>query len=263
MGHLGFTSSRADPDVWFRLSKRTTGEEYYEYVLLYVDDVLVISERADKVLRKEIGQHFVLCEESIGPPSNYLGGKLRKITLENEVRAWAFGSCQYVQSAVRSVEEHLMKAGEKLPYKAPTPLSNWYCPEIDVSPELGEKDASHFHSLIGVLRWIVELGRVDLDFKVSMMSLHLTLPREGHLKEIYHIFAYLKAHSNTEMVFDPTPPIIDMSLFEQQDWSFSAYSCESLMEDLPSNTPLSFSPSMTMRVFVDSNHADDLVTRRS
>ncbi len=151
MGHLGFTSSLADPDVWFRSLKRTTGEEYYEYVLLYVDDVLVISERADKVLRKEIGHHFVLRDESIGPSSNYLGGKLREITLENGVRAWAFGSCQYAQSTVRNVEEHLMKAGEKLPYKAPTPFFNGYRPEIDVSPELGEKDASHFHFLIGVL----------------------------------------------------------------------------------------------------------------
>ena len=41
MGQLGFTSSCADPDVWIRLSKRTTGKEYYEYALLYVDDVLV------------------------------------------------------------------------------------------------------------------------------------------------------------------------------------------------------------------------------
>jgi hypothetical protein len=27
MGHLGFTSSRADPDVWFRLPKQATGED--------------------------------------------------------------------------------------------------------------------------------------------------------------------------------------------------------------------------------------------
>ena len=69
MGQLGFTSSRADPDVWIRLPKRTTGEEYYKYALLYVDDVFVISENAESVLRKEIGQHFVLRDESIGPPS--------------------------------------------------------------------------------------------------------------------------------------------------------------------------------------------------
>jgi hypothetical protein len=65
MGHLGFTSSRADPDVWFRPSKQAAEEDYYKYVLLYLGDVLVISECADKVLCNEIGQHFVLREESI------------------------------------------------------------------------------------------------------------------------------------------------------------------------------------------------------
>ena len=148
-----------------------------------VDDVLVISENAESVLRKEIGQHFVLQDESIGPPSQYLGGKLREVTLENGVKAWAFGSCQYVQSAVRNVEDLLAIAGKKLPYKAPTPHSSGYRPEIDVSPELGETDASHFHSLVRVLRWIVELGRVYIDEEVSMMSSHLALPRVGHLKE--------------------------------------------------------------------------------
>jgi hypothetical protein len=59
MGHLGFTSLHADPDVWFRPSKQATGEDYYKYILLYVDDVLVISEHADKVLCNKIGQHFV------------------------------------------------------------------------------------------------------------------------------------------------------------------------------------------------------------
>jgi hypothetical protein len=88
MGHLGFSSSRSDPDVWMRLSESTsTGEAYYKYVLLYVDDVLVISERAEKVLRTEIGQHFVLREESIGKPTNYLGGKLREVTLDNGTTA--------------------------------------------------------------------------------------------------------------------------------------------------------------------------------
>jgi len=87
MARLGFTSSCADPDVWFQLSKRSTGEEYYEYVLLYVDDVLVISEQAEAVLQNEIGMDWVLKPESIGPPSQYLGGKLRKVTLANGVKA--------------------------------------------------------------------------------------------------------------------------------------------------------------------------------
>jgi hypothetical protein len=87
MGHSGFSSSQADRNVWIRLSKQSAGEEYYEYVLLYVNDVIVISECAEQVLRQEIGQHFVLRKELIGKPSNYLGGKLREVTLENGVVA--------------------------------------------------------------------------------------------------------------------------------------------------------------------------------
>ncbi len=157
----------------------------------------------------------MLWEESIEPPSQYLSGKLCGVTLENRSKAWAFGSCQYVQSAVQNVENHLAKSGEKLPYKAPTPLLSGYRPEIDVSSGLGESEASYFHSLVGVLRWILDMGGVDIDVKVLMMSSHLALPRAGHLKEIYHIFAYLKAHSNTEMVFNPMPVALDMNLFEQ------------------------------------------------
>jgi hypothetical protein len=93
----------------------------------------------------------------------YLGGKLQQVELLNGEKAWAFGSSQYVQSAVKNVYEHLAKQGMKLPCKAPNPLTFDYCPEIDVSQELGEDDASYYQTLIGVLRWIVELGRIDID----------------------------------------------------------------------------------------------------
>jgi hypothetical protein len=73
----------------------------------------------------------------------------------------------------------------------------------------------------------------------------------------------LKAHSNNEMVFDPMPVTPDMTLFERQDWSYSPYGCEGLNEELPSNMPKSLGPSMTMRVFVDADHADALITQRS
>ncbi len=104
---------------------------------------------------------------------------------------------------------------------------------------------------------------MDINVDVSMMSLHLVLPRAGHLKEMYHIFAYLKAHLNTEMVFNPTPVALDMNLFEQQDWSYLPYGCKGLTEELPNNMPKPYGPLMTMQVFVDADHAGDLLTRRS
>ncbi len=62
------------------------------------------------------------------------------------------------------------------------------------------------------------------------------------------------------MVLDPTPILPDKSLFEREDWSYSPYGYESLKEELPSNMPESHGQWMTMCVFVDADHAGDLVT---
>ena len=80
---------------------------YYEYVLLYTDDCLVILENAKKILRNEIGKSFWLKEKSIGDPGKYLGGELLKVQLNNGIDFWAFSSTQYVQDAVNNVEQHL------------------------------------------------------------------------------------------------------------------------------------------------------------
>ena len=165
MRHLNFVSFPADSDLWMRSAQQSDGSEYYEYILLYTDDALVISENAEKVLRHELGSYFNLKEESIGPPKIYIGGSVRKVKLENGVECWAFSSSQYVQAAVKKVEEYLAKQVTerwKLPTEDETPLRTTYLPELDVSPELGSTEAAYYMSLIGVLRWIVEIGRVDI-----------------------------------------------------------------------------------------------------
>ena len=75
-----------------------------------------------------------------------------------------------------------LKLSEK---KAGTPLPTTYHPELYVSPELMLDEAAYYQSLIGILRWIVKLGRIDITSEVSLMSLHVCLPREGHLDELF------------------------------------------------------------------------------
>ena len=75
MQHLGLESSKDGSNVSMRHSVHKDGTaKYWGYVLSYTDDCLVISNRADAVLREEIGKYFDLKEESIGSPSQYLGG---------------------------------------------------------------------------------------------------------------------------------------------------------------------------------------------
>ena len=262
MQFLNFQSCKADADVWMRCAVNSDGGEYWEYVLLYCDDVLVISEHGEATLRNEIGKYFELKEESIGPPSIYLGGKMSRVTLKNGVEAWSFSSSQYVQAAVKNVEEYLSKEGRKLPRRAASPFAANYRPETDTSPELCDTKASYYMALIGVLRWMVELGRVDICVEVSLLSSHMALPREGHLLQLYQVFAYLKSHHNSEMVFDPSEPVIDRSLFVRQDWSATVYG-NNLKEELPANMPESRGQGFVMSAYVDSDHAGDVATRRS
>ena len=82
------------------------------------------------------------------------------------------------------------------------------------------------------------------------------------MEEVLHIFAYLKKYYNTEMVFDPSEPDLDMMLFERHDWASSEFG-EHLTEEKPKNAPEPRGQAVTMSARVDADHAADTTTRRS
>ena len=45
---LGFKLSFPDPNVWYKASAKASGEEYYMYLLVYVDDLLCIDENTKR-----------------------------------------------------------------------------------------------------------------------------------------------------------------------------------------------------------------------
>ena len=213
-------------------------------------------------------------EASIGEPEVYLGGKVQKVESESGEMCWAFSLSQYVDEACRNVRNLLKERNDDayvqecthlMPKKAPAPMSNEYRLEIDISPELNATDAAYYQSLIGILRWMVELGRVDITMKVSMLSSCLALPREGHLKQLSWMFSYLEKQNNSEMVFDHTLPDVDYAKFPKQDWDNTVYANErgELKEEVPTNLPIPLGKGLAMRVFVDFDHAGDQITRRS
>ena len=266
MHHLDFQPCLADPDVWMRLAKKGDGSPYDDYVLLYVDDALVVSDNAESILRNEIGRYFELKEASIGPPKMYLGAGIRKVKLDNGVDAWAASSSQYIQAAVRNVEEYIEKSHDKqwkIPNKVETPMQLTYRPKLDVSEELSPSDTAYYQSPIGILQWIVELGRVDVCLEVSMMSSHLVLPREGHMEQVMQIFGYLKKYHNAELMFDPSDPTINEQDFERRDWASSEFGHVEGKEELPPNMTEPRGMGFTIVAKVDADHASDTVTRRS
>ena len=259
---MGFVSTKADPDVWIRPATKPDGTKYYEYLLAYVDDILAASHDV-KAIYEQLGSLFTF-KETPADPKLYLGADVTKWYIENsdeptKVR-WAMSSENYTKKVLQEVERELEEAGRSLPKKTVTPLSSGYRPEIDMSEELDPTRQNYFQGLIGILRWLVELGRLDIMVPVSMLSRYLVSARVGHLDQVFHIFAYLKAHNRSTMVFDDTEPIIEGTRFVKRDWE--DYYPEAA-EMIPPDMPEPRGEPVVITCFTDADHAGCQATRRS
>jgi hypothetical protein len=181
-----------------RPAVKADGSKYYENVLNYIDDLLVVSEHPIRIM-EGLEAKYVLKAGSVGKPTTYLGAKVSKYRLEHsnnpdKVR-WSLSAEDYINRAVKDVETELEKVGKALPTKVTTPTTSDYRPELDQSKELGQEQATYFAGLIGVLRWCIELGWIDIIVEVSLLSRFLACPREGHMQQAFHVFGYLKKHA--------------------------------------------------------------------
>ena len=94
----------------------------------------------------------------------------------------------------RTLEIDLLSQDFKLPSNIHTPLATSYRPEFDFSPLLDDDHINWYQQLIGILRWTVELGRIDIHLSVALFAQYLAQPRVGHLHRAFRVFAYLKTH---------------------------------------------------------------------
>ena len=158
---MGYVPTKADPDVWLRPAVKSNGFKYYELVLCYVDDVLAISTDPTKLL-EGLKSTFTLKDNKIEIPDMCLGAMLGQMDVDG-VQCWTMSAQKYVAESVKTVEEALAEKGLRLPSKCCTPLSTDYKPELETTPELkADGVQSYYQELIGILRWAVEIGRVDI-----------------------------------------------------------------------------------------------------
>ena len=258
---LGFRPTRADPDVYIREAVREDGFEYYEMLLVYTDDILAISHAPREII-EQIGQLFELKAGSIGEPHHYLGAGVGKFQLKSGEECWYSSADEYLKAALDTVKDMLERDGGKYSLrKRKAPLSTQYRPELDMTPELTPEMTSRYQQLVGILRWCVELGRIDICLEVAKLSAYNANPRVGHLEAVYGVFGYLESHNRSKIVLDPTKPKVDESVFNgNADWMDFYGDVE---EELPPTMPKPRGNSVTISMFVDAAHAGNVVTRRS
>ena len=267
---LGFKSSLADPDVWMKPAVDASGFEYYSYIFVYSDDVLIIDKTPGKYMEM-LKDSYKIKPESISEPKRYLGVDVSKVYYPDGSYAWCLSSKTYVKEAVKNAKRKMAEDGfeynKKLSdksYSAPNPFSSvQYRPELDTSRECTESQITFYQNLVGVLRWIVELGRIDIAFEVSVLSSYLAAPRTGHLLQALHIFKHLDIHCDNDLAFDPAY----QNVINTKEMDFRKSEMKSIYadaeEDLPQNAPQPRGRPIQINCFVDSDHAANIITRRS
>jgi hypothetical protein len=177
-----------------------------------------------------------LLKDGFAPPTRYLEAtiKKRRLTGDKVPSHWGHSLEEYVKQAIANKEKELLLHNRRLNGRFSTPMTQGYRPELDYSPFLMDHAENYYIELIGILHWIVELGRLVIMVDVSLLSSHSLQPRQGHLDQVFHIFGYIKRNKRATLVFDKSRVNWDESAFEKHDWTDFYRDAE---EKIPPNAP--------------------------
>ena len=105
-------------------------------------------------------------------PTTYLKAGIKKFQALEGGWLCSMNAKEYCKNACDKVNERLLKDGQGkgLPSKRGRLYPEKYRPETAITEELGDKLSSRYQQPIGILRWAVELGRVDIAYEVSSLS---------------------------------------------------------------------------------------------
>ena len=142
---MNFKSSQADRDVWIRPALDGDGNEYYEMICVYVDDLLVASKDPDAILAV-VQDTFELKGGGGETPKTYLGATIKKVRFKDGTEYWAMSPNNYLKNAVKVVEDLLQKdKAEGLKGRsAKKPLPSNYRPELDNTKESSLEMAAQY-----------------------------------------------------------------------------------------------------------------------
>ena len=248
---MGYQPSKADPDLWIR-----DMGDHYDYIARYVDDLVSWSKDPMKVM-EELKRDYIL--KGVGVPEYYLGGNVDILdeTWKADDVTTALSAKTYIKNVTEKFEQ--MLGGELKTFK--TPMSDLYHPEMDDSPLLDAKGASQYRAFIGSGNWVITLGRFDVHYAIQSLSRYSMAPREGHLTAVKRVFGYLKKYNKGKVVIDKSHRDTSQHVTPEYDTWKELY--PEAEEEMPPDMPQPRGTKARMTVFVDADHAHDLVTRRS
>ena len=244
---MGFMPSRAEPDIWMR-----DKGDHYEYIAVYVDDLLIASKNPQAIIDALEAVPFKL--KGTGPIEFHLGCNFGR----EEDGTLYFGPQKYIE---RLAKQYLDMFGKTPRANMSSPLEKGDHPELDTSPLLDQVGIQKYQSLIGALQWTITLGRFDIATAVMTMSGFRAAPREGHLDRVRRIVGYLVKMKQGVIRVRTAEPDYSTIPEDTYDWEHTVYG--KVHEQLPRDAPPPKGKRIIHTAYVDANLMHDLATGRS
>jgi hypothetical protein len=261
---MNYHSTTGDPDVWIRPCTDGHGNEFYEYMLVYVDDIMSISFDPDKAINQFKDQGFTLKGGVALIPESYVGTELSYKRLQmHETDCWTLSTTKYIKNSIENLEQRLVKINRSLPTfkQSQSPMTPGYRPELDSTQELDADGITMYQELIGELRWATEMGRVDILFELAILSAYQASPRQGLFDQLLKIYGYLKHKPKVTLYLNPTQMPVPANVFKDNSHEFKEQYCNA-KELLPHDMPTPRGNSVRITAYVDSDHASNQQTQK-
>jgi hypothetical protein len=134
----------------------------YEYIAVYVDDLAIAMKNPKEFVNILEKKHKFKTKET-GPIIFHLGMDYAR---DEDITLFP-STTKYVEKLIKTYERMF---GEPPKQNVSSPLEKGDHPELDTAEFLDSKCIKTYQSMIGVLQWMVTIGRFDILMAVMSMS---------------------------------------------------------------------------------------------
>ena len=80
--------------------------DHHEFILAYVDDTLCIAKDLGNIINSFAEPPYLYCLKDVGPPTRYLGAKIGRHQLDNDMETWFISAEECLTKAIPIIEEN-------------------------------------------------------------------------------------------------------------------------------------------------------------
>jgi Reverse transcriptase (RNA-dependent DNA polymerase) len=235
-----FVPCKAENEIWMRPNNGV-----YEYVAVYVDDLLFAAKDPSSIINSTEEHHdFKL--KGTGPLQYHLGCDY----FHDNTGTLCFGPRKYIE---KMIEQYERMFGCK-PKEFTSPLEKADHPEIYTSKALDQAGIKVYQSMIS-------LGQFDIKTATMTMSRYRTAPRKGHLERLKQMYDYLRRFKSAAVQVRVEEPDFSKLPVQEFDWADTVYG--KVREEIAKEIPEPLGNPVVSVTYADANLYHDMLTGRS